>query len=161
MVGSSLLASGVAFEMVSRSDSKVKAEIADWQDGYVFSIGVLPDGPAVSFMKQGDQIRYLGKGYKKPQLRFLFKSLDSALLVLTGRIGSHIASAQHRTIVHGNLAEAMQVSRVMNIVQTYLYPAFVLKKTMKRPAKLTSAQLLLKAWVIATLPVGMLANIGK
>ena len=161
VVSTSLLALGAALEIVSKHSPELKAEIADWEDGYVFSIGVLPDGPAISLEKQGGRIRYLGKGYKNPKLRLLFKNIDSALLPMTGQMGSHTAAAQHRTILHGNLGEAMKVSRAMSIAQLYLNPGFVLKKTMKRSPKLTPAQLLLKARVVATLGISMLVNAGK
>ena len=156
VVRTSLLALGAAFETVSKYSTELKAAIADWEDDYVFSIGVLPEGPAISLTKQPDRIRYLGKGYKNTNLRILFKNIDAAFLGSTGRMGSHTATAQHRSIVHGNLAETLRISRAMNIVQAYVYPGFMLKKTMKRPPTLAPAQLVLKAYVVATLPIGML-----
>lgn len=161
LASASLLALGAAFETVSKRDAEVMAELADCEDGYVFSIGVLPDGPAISLKRERNRIRYLGKGYKDTKLKILFKNMDAAVLVFIGRMGTHTATAQHRTIVHGNIGEAMRASRAMGIVQTYLYPGFILKRTMKRPAKFTPAQLLLKARVMATLAIGMLVNVRK
>ena len=156
VVSTALLALGVAIDIVSRHSPELKKEIADWEDGRVFSLGVLPDGPAISLRKEADRIRYLGKGYKDPKLRFLFKNIDCALLQVTGKMGAHTAYAQHRAILHGNLVEGVQTSRALSIVQTYLSPGVALKKTMKRPPKLTPAQLLIKVRVMATLPVAML-----
>ncbi len=161
LASTSLLALGAAFEIVSKHSAELVAEIADCEDGYIFSIGVLPDGPAISLKKEGNRIRYLGKGYKDTKLKILFKNLDAAVLVFIGRMGTHTATAQHRTILHGNIGEAMIVSRAMNIVETYIYPGFILKNTMKRPPKLTPAQLLLKVWVMATLGISMLVNVSK
>jgi len=161
IVNTSLVASGVAFELVSKHSPELKAEIADWEEGRVFSLGVLPDGPAVSLKKEGDRIRYLGKGYKNPKLKLLFKNIDCARLMMTGKTSSSAAFAQHRTILHGNIVEAMQVSRAMAIMQSYLFPRSVLKKSMKRPPKLTLAQRLLKARIMATLGIAILVNIRK
>ncbi len=161
IVKTSLLALATTFEIVSKHSPELKAEIADWEDGRVFSLGVLPDGPAVSLKKEGDQIRYLGKGYKNPKLKVLFKNVDAALLPFTGQMGSHTAFVQHRAIVHGNIGEAMQASRAMDIVQTYLMPVFILKKNSKRPPKLTGAEMLLKARVMTTLGIGLLLNMTK
>lgn len=161
VVSASLLVSGVAFELVSKHSPELKAEIADWEDGRVFSLGVLPDGPAISLKKEGDRIRYLGKGYKNPKLKLLFKNIDCAHLMMTGKIGSSAAFAQHRTILHGNLLEAMQTSRAMAIVQSYLLPGPVLKKSMKRAPKPTMAQRLLKARIMATLGIAVLVNMRK
>jgi len=157
----SLLALATAFEMVSKSSPELKAELADWEDGRVFSLGVLPDGPAISLKKEGGAIRYLGKGYKEPKLKVLFKNVDAALLPFTGQMGSHMAFVQHRAILHGNIAEAMQVNRAMDIVQNYLMPGFIMKKNSKRPPKMTAAGMLLKAKVMATLGIGLLLNMRK
>ena len=161
IVRMSLLALGVGFETVSKHDRDLKAEIADWEDGRVFSLGVLPDGPSVSLRKNGDRVRYLGQGDGASQLRILFKNVDAALPPLTGQIGSDTAFVQHRAILHGNVAEAMQTSRAMSIVQTYLFLGFILRRTMKRPPKLTLRQYVLKAWVLSTLVFGLLACLRR
>ena len=161
VVSTSLLASGVAFDLVSKHSPELKAEIADWEEGRVFSLGVLPDGPAISLRKEGDRIRYLGKGYKNPKLKLLFKNIDCAHLMMTGKISSSAAFAQHRTILHGNLVDAMQISRAMAIVQSYLLPGSALKKSMKRPPRPTPAQRLLKARIMATLGIAVLVNMRK
>ena len=153
----SLVALSVAFEMVSKRSPELKKELADWEDGRIFSLGVLPDGPAVSLRKEGDRIRYLGTGQDGAEIKILFKNIDSALLMVTCRMGSHTAFAQHRSIVHGNIAKAVQVSRAMSIVQLFVVPGFVLKRICKRPPKLTPAQVLLKARILTTLPVAVLA----
>jgi len=161
VVSTSLVTSGVAFELVSKHSPELKAEIADWEDGRVFSLGVLPDGPSISLKKEGDRIRYLGKGYKDPKLKLLFKNIDCAHLLMTGKMSSDAAFAQHRTILHGNIVDAMQTSRAMAIVQSYLLPGSVLNKSMKRAPKMTRAQRLLKARIMATLGIAILANIRK
>lgn len=157
----SLLALGVAFEMASKHSVELQSELADWEDGRVFSLGVLPDGPSVSLRKQGDRIQYLGSGQDDAEIKILFKSIDSALLMVTCRMGSHTAFAQHRSIVHGNIAKAVQISRAMSIVQLFVAPGFVLKKICKQPPKLSPAQLLLKARILTTLPIAVLVAMRR
>lgn len=161
VVSTSLLALATAFEIVSKHSPELKEELVDWEEGRVFSLGVLPDGPAITLKKVGDKLRYIGKGVKDPHLAIYFKNLDCALLPLTGQMGAHIAFAQHRAILHGNVAEAMQINRAMAIVQNYLMPGVILKKICKRPPKLTGKQLFLKARVMATLGLGLAVNAGK
>ena len=161
VVETSLLALAAAFESVSQHAPEMKAELADWEDGRIFSLGVLPNGPAISLQKKGSEIHYLGKGYQNPTLKILFKNLDAAILPFTGQIGSHIAFVQRRAILHGNVGEAMQISRAMAIVQSYLMPGLVFNKIFKRPLKLTPAQLFLKARVMATLGLGIIKNMRK
>ncbi|MCL4235708.1 MAG: hypothetical protein KJ042_14445, partial [Deltaproteobacteria bacterium] len=45
VVTSSLAAVGAAFELVSRWCPELQAELADWDDGLVFVMGVMPAGP--------------------------------------------------------------------------------------------------------------------
>jgi hypothetical protein len=161
LVKTSMLALGFAFESVSRHAPELKAEISEWEDGFTFSLGVLPGEPAITLKKEGDRIRYLGAGYKEPQVKILFKNIDSAILPFTGQIGTHTAFVQHRNILHGGITEGVQIARALGIVQTYLMPGFVLKKTFKRPPKLSAAQMLLKARLLSTVGFGILLKIRK
>ena len=154
----SLVALSVAFDMVSKHSAELKRELAVWEDGRLFSLGVLPNGPAFLLKKEGDRIRYVGEGQNDAEIKILFKNIDSALLLTTCRMGSHTAFAQHRSIVHGDITRAVQISRAMNIVQPYLVPGFVLKRISKQAPKLTTAQVLFKARFLATLPVAMLLS---
>lgn len=138
---------GPAFEVVSDKVPELKEEIASWEDGRRFAIGVLPKGPAITLEKRGDAIRYLGKGYHSPEISMLFKNLDSALPVFLGLAGSFQAFAESRMIVEGNLAHTMEVNRVVNIVNAYLFPGFVLKKVLKRPPRMNLSQYVAKAKV--------------
>lgn len=157
----SLLALGVVFEKLSRLSPEMKRELADWKEGRTFSLGILPDGPAVTMRYESGMIKYLGKGVKDPDLVIYFKSVDAALMVFVGMMGAHTASIQGRTIVHGDLGETMQMVRTMNLVVKYLMPGVLFGKLFKRAPRLTAGQLLLKTRVMVTLPVGLVANAGK
>ncbi len=161
LVKTSLLALASTFEIVSRKSPAMRAEISDWESGLVFSVGVLPDGPAITMRKETDGLHYLGKGHLDPKLKLLFKSTDSALMARLGLIGSHTAFAQHRAIVHGSLYEAMQVNRAMAIVQKYLMPGLILKRITKRPPPMSGRDYLIKAQVMSGLAPVMIKNALK
>lgn len=157
-----LITLGVAFEIAAKYAQDVKEEISSWREGMVFTMGVLPNGPYMSVKKEGDRIRYLGT--KKPEemdLAILFKNFDAALLVFLGQIGTPTAAAQRRFIVQGNLSESSGVARALDMVQTYLFPGIILKKTFRRPPKLTPAQMLTKAKVYGLLAPVIVKNITK
>jgi len=156
-----LLALGVAFEYLSRHCAGVRKEIAGWEEGRVFSIGILQDGPAITLKKENGVIRYLGQGLKQPELTVYFKNIDSALMVFVGMIGAHTATVQHRTIVHGDIGMAMEILRAMSVVQLYLYPGFVLKNTYRRPPTYSFGELMLKAWFMLRLGPGLIAAAGR
>ena len=157
----SLLAFGVTFELVSKWSEELKKELADWEEGRVFGLAVMNNGPAMSIRKEGDHVKYLGLSLKDPKLTIYFKNVDAALLIFTGQIGSHMGFIEHRAICHGNLYEAMQAARAMNLVQKYLMPGFILNKTFKVPPKFSFADYLLKGKVMALLTPYLILNLGK
>jgi len=161
VVTTSLLAFGVTFELVSKWSPELKKELLEWEEGRVFSLALMNNGPAMSLQKQGDHIKYLGLSLKDPKLTIYFKNLDAALLMFFGQIGSHMGFIEHRAILHGNLGEAMQAARAMNIVQKYLMPGFILNKTFKVPPEFSFSDYLLKAKVMVLLTPYLILNLGK
>jgi len=151
LLDTSLNALGAAFELVTKMVPEMKAEIAGWNEGRKFAVGVLPKGPYITLEKRGDMIFYLGKGLLSPEISLLFKNLDSGVLVFTGMMSSHQAVAECRVIIKGNNAYAMEVTRAMAIVQTYLFPSIMFKKIFKDPPKLSLAQMITKAKVYTLL----------
>ncbi len=147
----SLLALGATFELTSQYVEEMKQEIADWEDGRKVGIGVLPEGPYITIQKQGDRLRYLGTGLIDPDISILFKNLDSAILIFTGMLGAPQAVAENRVCTHGENSMAMQVTRSMAIVQTYLFPSLITSRTFKRPPILTGKQLATKGMIMGLL----------
>jgi len=161
VVGIALLALGGTFEKVSKHSAELKEEIKTWKKGIVISLGVLPNGPSISLKEDNGTIRYLGRGYKNPDVRILFKNMDSAFMPFTAQMGSHIAFVQHRALLHGNVVDGIKANRAMGIVQAYLLPGIVFKKVFKLPPKLTLRQKLFKLYVYLTMGVDMALNAGK
>ena len=156
IAGVGLLALGVSFEWLSGASSEMQKEISNWRDGLVFSIGVLPDGPAVTLEKKRGRIVYLGRGFHDPELGIYFKNMDSGLLVFLGLMGAHTAAVQRRTIIHGNVVEAVRVVRAMNVVQKYLFPGFVVNRTFKRAPEFGFTDYIIKGMTYAGLLPNML-----
>ena len=153
----SLLALGTAFELVSRRVPALQKEIAAWEEGRRILLGVLPSGPHMRIEKRGDRIAFLGMGEGSEDAgtaagtKILFKNLDSAVMVFVGMMGAHQAVAENRVSVHGSNRKAMEMTRAMAIVQTYLFPGLILKRTFKRPPKLSGRELATKAGIYASL----------
>lgn len=161
VVGTSLLALGTAFEIISKCENDLRDEIADWDEGFTFSLGVMPKGPAVALKKEGDRIRYMGARADNPTARILFKNMDCAIMPLTGMMSADIAFVQRRAVLYGSVSAAMAISRAMAIVQRYLMPGFMFGRLFKRPPRLTWRQYLLKAWVLTALLPAMAVNLVK
>jgi len=156
-----LLALGVTFELLSGKCAELDRELEGWRENFTFSMAVLQDGPSVTIGKQGDRIRYLGRGVKDPDLSIYFKNIDSGLLVFLGVMGAHTAAIQRRTIIHGNIVEAVKTVRAMGIVQKYLFPGFIVNKTFKRPPAMNFSENVLKAQVYTLLVPSLLLMSGR
>ena len=161
VASTSLLALGSAFEIVSKWDTKLRAEIEDWEDGRIFSLSVMNQGPALVLKKEKNRILYVGNCINDADTKILFRNIDCALLPLTGMMSSDMAFVQHRAILHGRVGAAMEISRAMAIVQSYLLPGFMFGWLYKRPPKFTLGQYLLKGWVMALLLPRMAVNLTK
>ncbi len=161
VVSTSLLALGTAFELVSRRERQLRAELAAWEEGRVVALGVKPRGPFMALRKEGGRIRYLGGGAREADLKILFKNLDCALMPLTGMMSADMAFVQHRAVLHGSVSAAMEVSRALAIVQSYLLPGFMFGWLYKRPPRFTMKQYALKAWVFIALLPRMALNLAK
>jgi hypothetical protein len=161
LVASSLRALGVTFELVSEHSPELRAELADWEEGRVVGLGVLPHGPAISLLKQQERIRFLGAGLQNPAISIQFKNMDAAVMIFGGQIGAHMGSVEHRVILHGNVVHAMQTVRAMNIVQKFLMPTRLLNRTTKRPVRLSGRDLRTKARVVAGLVPRLVTTIGR
>jgi len=161
VVGIALVALGGTFEKVSKHSAELKEEIKGWKKGIVISLGVLPKGPAISLKEENGMIKYLGRGYKNPDVRILFKNVDSAFLPFTAQMGAHIAFVQHRAMVHGSVVDGIKANRAMGIVQAYLLPGIVFKKVFKLPPRLTFKQKLFKLYVYLTMGIDLALNAAK
>ncbi len=157
----SLLALGVTFNLCSRYVPAMQKEIETWPEGFRVGIGVLPEGPRMTLEKREGRIHYLGMDYQDPVLKIQFKNLDSAVLIFTGQLGAPLAVAENRVTIEGNNGQAMQVTRAMAIVQTYLFPGLILNATFKRPPKLSLGELATKAKIMALLTPYLVGNAWK
>jgi len=126
---------GRALQCASRIDRRVKAEIADWPEGFAIMFMVLPNGPWMGLVKDGGgRLRYRGRSLAEDEadLIFFFKNVESAFLVLTAQLSTPQANAEHRVSVKGEIGKAMTLLRCLNVVQTYLYPKIIAKLAVKR-----------------------------
>lgn len=142
---------GPSFEVVGRFAPEFREEIASWEDGRRFAIGILPKGPHITLEKSGDTIRYLGKGLHSPGITMMFKHLDAALPVFMGLCSSYRAFAENSVLVDGNLSHTMEVNRVVNIVNSYLFPGPFLPRILKRPPRFSMKRVIIRAKVYAGL----------
>lgn len=158
LVDAVLTVLGVAFEEVSKWAPDLKKEIKAWNDGLRCALGVLPKGPYVTVEKRNNRILFLGKKRLDPHMTFLFKNLDSAVLVLTAQMSAHQALAETRILLDGQVDYGMAFNRALAIVETYLFPRFILNRILKRPPRLNPYQIAAKSVIYAAMGPALLKN---
>jgi len=125
---------GRAFQSAAKFDPLIRREVAEWREGFVLVMRVLPSGPVMVMEKSGGLIRH--KGSKLPDsadVTINFKNIECAFLVLTPQMGAAQAFAENRLSVAGDLMYAMAFTRCLNVLLTYLYPlSFITKRLLKR-----------------------------
>ncbi len=142
---------GVAFEEVSKRAPELQQEISEWNEGRRCGLGVLPKGPHITLEKRGKRIYFLGKEAMNPDVSFLFKNLDAAVLVLTAQMSAHQAMAECRILLDGQISYGMEMNRALAIVEIYLFPEFVLKQILKHVPPMNVSQLIAKGRIYAAL----------
>lgn len=121
--------------IVNKIEPNVYKETKNWKNGYTIKIKTCENGPSLLLKKQGDEIIRI-KESKNCDLEIIFKSLDAAFLLLTGRLGIAKAYCEHRFLLKGNIMEAMSFVRCVDIVETYLFPKIIAKHLVKQISKI-------------------------
>lgn len=121
--------------IVNKIEPKVYTETKKWKNGYSIKIQACEKGPSLLLKKQGNEIIRL-KDNQDCDLEIIFKSLDGAFLLLTGRLGIAKAYCEHRFLLKGNIMEAMSLVRCIDIVETYLFPKMIAKHLVKEITKI-------------------------
>lgn len=127
-----------------RTDSRVKEEIDRWPDGMTYGLKCSPKGPGLFFRKnEGKLMRLNPRIQRSYDTCITFKNIDTAFLVLTGRQGIAGAYAAHGFSLHGDIGTAMELTRCVDIVESYLFPRLMTKRILKEVAVKQSSSIAL------------------
>lgn len=118
-------------------DSRIQAEVRAWDEGARIAMRIEPGGPAMAVEKRGGRLRFLGaRPVDAADLLIMFKHLDAALPVLLGMQNVAQGFAQRRMTMKGDVTFAMSVTRVIILVEAYLFPHLITRRIMQRvPAR--------------------------
>ena len=118
------------FKVTYKYDDNVKKEIDSWKDGFSFTVDTGEKGVKLTLKKENGKIIRV-KEFKNADIEIVFKSLDVAFLMFTGRLGVSKAYAEHRFTLKGEIGEAMSIVRCMDIVEAYLFPEIITRNILK------------------------------
>ena len=125
---------GRALQSLSKTDPIIRAETALWPDGFTLVMDILPKGGSMAVRHQADMsLRYLGDKFpaEKSDIAIHINDVESAFKMFTGQLGSDVAYARHAISAKGDLSYTVSVVRVINVVETYLFPRILSSKLMK------------------------------
>ncbi|MCG6878941.1 MAG: aldehyde ferredoxin oxidoreductase family protein [Deltaproteobacteria bacterium] len=126
---------GRAMQAASRVDKGVKKEFETIPNGFRFSLGVAPGGPAMVMEKTTrGRVKYVGSkpGGKPLDLSIKIKHLEAAILLFTFQESTATASARDRLVVEGELPMACAVVRILDMVEVLLLPKIIARLAVKR-----------------------------
>lgn len=126
------------FKVTRKNDFAVKSEIESWEDGFTVCIDAGASDVKLIIKKENDKlIRLKQEDESNIDLKIIFKSIDVAFLMFTGRLGVSKAYAEHRFILKGEISKAMSFVRCIDIVEAYLFPKFITQNILKEIPKKT------------------------
>lgn len=151
---------GRALQSLSRLDPLIQHEVQTWPEGFTLMMRIRPDGGSMAVTRLPDgSLRYLGANFdeSKADVVIYMKSIECAFSMLTGQLGIDTAYAQHAMCARGDLSNTVSVVRVLNIVEAYLFPAFMARRLMKRlpPIPFLRKQLLRLRTYFIGVPLGL------
>ena len=132
------IALGRALQSASHFEDEVIGEVSAWNEGFSFSMDVLPNGPSFVMEKQKGVMKFLGTKKKEDaDLIVEIKNIDTAFQMITTQAGAHHVYAQHKIAVTGNIADSMRLIRLIYIVEGYLFPKILNKNILKKSPRMT------------------------
>jgi hypothetical protein len=137
-VKAGFFAMGRALQSASHFENDVIKEITTWNNGFTFSMDVLPGGPSLVMRKQNRTMKLIGFT-KNPNADLIIelKNLDTAFRMITTQAGAHQIYAEHKIGVIGNISDSMKLIRLIYIIEGYLFPKILSKNILKQTPTMT------------------------
>jgi hypothetical protein len=134
-----LLKKAVLF--VQNKDSDFQEDMSSFRDGFRIKLRVTDpfEDYYISFEKRDGKL-FSVKDEKDVDLEIVFKGLKTAYRIFLTISTVHKSFVENKLLVYGDLAKAMTLIRMLNVVQSYLYPPFLSQRALKRPKKLNLSQ---------------------
>ncbi len=116
-------------ELQAVADSRVLLELSRLKEGQAYSIFAGASGPSLHVQwKSGRLLRLREPAAGACELRI--RTLPLAFRLFTGQMGLAQAYAWHAFSVQGDLSEVMPLTRLVNLVEAYLFPRFITRHLM-------------------------------
>lgn len=116
-----------AFYELALSDSRVKAEMSEMDEGGVYELTCFGASPQLIMQVQSGVLVYKDTCPQRPLCAMVLKSLPIAFRLFTGQLGIASSNAQHGFTMAGDVAATMRFVRLVCIAEAYLFPPVIAK----------------------------------
>ncbi len=110
-------------------DSRARREFERLPEGAAYSVLAAASGPQLHVQWSGGHLRRLREPAAGACV-LRIKSMKLAFSMFTGRMGLAQAYAQHAFTLQGDIADVMRLARLINLVEAYLFPAWMTRRMM-------------------------------
>ena len=122
-------------KVLNGRDSIITNELNNLPNGYAIKISTdLYNEKYIAFKILNGKIVRI-KNNQNFDLHIVFKNKNLSYKTLTGKISIADAFSEHYFQMYGNIYLAMNVTRILERVEGYLFPKSICKKCLKRPFK--------------------------
>lgn len=118
-----------ALVVLKRRDTRAVREFSRLPEGAAYSVVAAAGGPQLHVQWSGGRlIRLREPAAGACELRI--KSMRDAYLMFTGQMGLAQAYARHAFTLRGDIADVMRLARLVNLVESYLFPRLMTRRIM-------------------------------
>lgn len=121
-------------------DNNIKTDFECLPNNYIIKIKVNPTNTQVAFKYENGKIVGLKEENITPNLTVEFKDKKSATKCLLGLNSLASAFCEHRIKIYGNINNSMALTRIVNRLESYLFPKFMCDKLFNPPYTLESSK---------------------
>lgn len=110
-------------------DSRVAGEFERMPEGLSYAIRTGHNGPMLFVQWDGRELRRLAE-LPAPSCSLRIKSMPLSFRLFTGQMGLAQAYARHAFTMGGEVADVMRLARLVNLVESYLFPKIITRRIM-------------------------------
>lgn len=134
-----LIILGKSLAIISEFDTNLKDELKPFPENYIVEI----KGPknSLQLVINDNKIDVYSEN-DTPDLIIGIKNTKTLLNILVGKISIHGAYAENRLIVKGDIHRSIRFVRILYICQAYLFPYFILKRSLKNKNNVDKVKLI-------------------
>jgi len=138
-------------DAVSKYDKVVQHELSGFPENTIMGFSAVMDGKPSCVIKKNGVFHRVKDHTIQPDILISFKSLKAAYAVLLGIDSVKTAYLNYRLYYKGDLMLSAAILRIMDRVESYLFPDFIMKRLLSMKPVREVSKFLIYGTVISSL----------